>query len=233
MAAMVGEIGGPPRAFLVVTAHWEEARFTLSSGEAPGMFYDYGGFPEHTYRVKYPAPGDPALAARVAGLLEGAGLEARLDPVRGFDHGTFSTMQVVRPEADVPVVQLSLRRDFDPAAHLLAGRALAPLRDEGVLIIGSGASFHNLQRLGQAAAEPSVVFDRWLQETLTARPAAERELLLADWEQAPAARLAHAREEHLLPLMVAAGAAPGEQGRCVCLEPAFMGVTTIASFRFG
>lgn len=233
LAGMCDAIGGAPRAFLVVTGHWEARGFAVSAGEAPGMIHDFTGYPEYTYHVRYPAPGDPGVAARAAALLRGAGLEAWLDAGRGFDHGTFGAMQVIRPEADVPVVQLSVRLDLDPAAHLLAGAALAPLRDEGVLIVGSGLSFHNRRMMGPMGAAPSAAFDGWLQDVLVRRTPAERAAMLIDWELAPAARIAHPREEHLVPLMVAVGAAGWEAGSCVYHEDAFMGGVTVSNFRFG
>jgi aromatic ring-opening dioxygenase catalytic subunit (LigB family) len=220
------------RAVLVVTSHWETPGFMVSSGAAPGMIYDYGGFPPHTYRISYPAPGEPVLAARVADLLNAAGHPAGLDPERGFDHGTFSMLYPVYPEAAMPVVQLSLRRDLDPRAHIDAGRAVAPLRDEGVLIIGSGLSYHNLRQFGPGGAAASRAFDGWLQETM-ALPPDERNAALLRWDEAPMARVAHPREEHLLPLMVASGAAANEPAACVYHEDDFFGSLTVSSFRFG
>lgn len=220
-----------PTAVLVVSGHWEEPAFTVSTSRAPGMVFDYYGFPEHTYRISYPAPGSPALADRVRGLLGNAGWSVDADADRGFDHGTFSMMQPMYPDADVPVVQLSLKRDFDPAEHLAAGRALAPLRDEGVLIIGSGMSYHNLRMLGPAATEPSIRFDRWLRQTLSSPPEVRRQQL-ESWETAPAARIAHPSEDHLLPLMVAVGAAGDDPATCVYGEMLGQYVAA-SSFRFG
>jgi len=220
------------RAVLVVTSHWETPGFMVSSGSAPGMIYDYGGFPPHTYQISYPAPGEPALARRVAQLLTGAGHPAGLDPERGFDHGTFSMLYPVYPEAAMPVVQLSLRRDLDPQAHIAAGRALAPLRDEGVLIVGSGLSYHNLRQFGPSGATASRAFDGWLQETMALAPSARNAALLR-WSEAPMARVAHPREEHLLPLMVASGAAGDEPAACVYHEDDFFGSLTVSSFQFG
>jgi len=183
--------------------------------------------------VRYPAPGDPQLAARVAALLNGAGHPAALDAERGFDHGTFSMLYPVYPEADMPVVQLSLRGDLDPLAHVEAGRALAPLREEGVLIIGSGLSFHNLRQFGASGRAASHAFDGWLNRALLDLPPAERTAALLRWSEAPSARAAHPREEHLLPLMVALGAAEGEVAASVYHEDAFFGSLAVSSFRFG
>jgi len=196
-----------PKAILIVSGHWEtRGGFALTSHPRPPLVYDYYGFPPHTYQLRYDAPGAPELAERTRGLLAAAGFPAALDAERGLDHGVFVPLKVVYPDADIPVVELSLERSLDPALHLAVGRALAPLRDEGVLLIGAGMSFHNLRALGDARAQaPSVAFDDWLGTALTL-PAAERDAALQAWDSAPAARICHPREEHLLPLLVAAGA---------------------------
>ncbi len=203
-----------PKALLVVSAHWEQAVPTVTSAQSPPLVYDYSGFPPHTYQLKWPAPGSPDLAARVQSLLTAAGIESRADAKRGFDHGVFVPLLLTFPDADVPTVQLSLRAGLDPAEHLAIGRALAPLRNEGVLIVGSGMSYHDMRSFQSARAHaPSERFDAWLHETVAAVPE-EREARLVRWADAPSARESHPREEHLLPLMVAAGAAgsaPGEQ----------------------
>ena len=232
LAGIAREVGGKPRAILMVSGHWEESDATVQSGEKPGMVYDYSGFPPHTYSIRYAAPGSPAVARRVKELLEAAGIAARLDPERGYDHGTFAPLQAMYPEADVPVVQLSLKRGYDPAEHLAIGRALAPLRDEGVLIVGSGLSFHNLRMWGAAARAPSAAFDAWLDEALRSQPP-ERTRRLERWEDAPAARIAHPQEDHFVPLMVAVGAAEDEPATRVYHERDFMGGVTASSYRFG
>lgn len=212
LEGLPGSVGEPPRAILAVSAHWEERVPTVSTAERPPMLYDYGGFPPHTYQITWPAPGDPALAARVRGLLGEAGFETAEDPARGFDHGTFVPLAVAWPGAEVPVVQLSLVRGLDPATHLRMGRALAPLRDDGVLLVASGMSYHNMRGFGsRQGAEAAEQFDAWLAEAVTREPAARDEALLR-WAEAPAARACHPREEHLLPLMVAAGAAGQDPG---------------------
>ena len=228
------ELGQSPRAVLMISGHWEADRFLVSSAARPPMLYDYGGFPEHTYRIRYDAPGAPALAEQVRGLLERGGMATGLDPQRGFDHGTFSLMQTLYPEATMPIVQLALRSDFDPAEHFRVGELIAPLRYEGVVIVGSGFSFHDTMamRSGTGAAS-SATFDRWLDDTLTrASPDQRRERVVA-WETAPAARAAHPREDHLLPLMVALGAAGDDAGTRVYHQPDFMGAITASSYRFG
>ena len=225
-------IGARPAAVLMVSAHWEAPEFTVMTAARPGMLYDYGGFPEHTYHVRYAAPGAPEVAARVRGLLETAGIGVREDAQRGYDHGLFAPMAVIFPNADVPVLQLSLRRGLDPREHLALGRALAPLRAEGIAIIGSGLSFHNLRAFGPQAREPSAAFDAWLDATLRL-PLDERAQALIDWEQAPAARLAHPREEHLLPLMVAVGAAHEAPATRIYHQDDFFGGISVSSWGFG
>ena len=234
LAAIPAELGSTPRAVLVVTAHWEASAFTVQGSSKPSMLYDYGGFPPETYQIQYPAPGDPAIADRVTELLSGAGLPTARDNTRGFDHGTFVPMYVMFPEAEVPIVQLSILSSYDPNLHLAAGRALAPLRDEGVLIVGSGLpSYHDLSRMGASSAVPSHTFDEWLTETVVGVSGAERTERLQRWEHAPAARNAHPREDHFIPLLVAVGAAEDEPGFRTYHEEAAFGYTTSSSYRLG
>lgn len=233
LGGLVDTLPARPTGIVLVSAHWLADAFSVTSGARPDLIYDYRGFPPHTYGLTYPAPGDPALAAQVAAALESAGLPVRRDDARGFDHGMFIPLKVMRPEADIPVVQLSLRRDLDPAEHLAAGRALAGLRDQGVLIVGSGMSFHNMRGYGDPAFGPvSDRFDAWLSEAVEA-PDEERGRRLRAWESAPAARASHppGGEEHLIPLMVAAGAADGDPGRTIYSERVME--TTLSAFRFG
>jgi aromatic ring-opening dioxygenase catalytic subunit (LigB family) len=221
-----------PKAILVVTAHWVEREFVISSHPHPAMIYDYGGFPEKYYHVQYKAPGSPELAARAHDLLNAANLPTRLDPERGFDHGTYTVVQPMFPNANVPVVQLSIHRKFDPETHMRAGQALAPLRREGILIVGSGLSYHNLGAFGSSARVVSREFDRWLQHAMGC-PARERKEQLCAWNQAPSSRKAHPREDHLLPLHVALGAAEAEPATVIYHEDDFFGGVCVSSFRFG
>lgn len=194
-----------PQAILVISGHWETAGFALTSNPRPPLLFDYYGFPAHTYQLRYDAPGAPEVAARAARLLNDAGLAARLDPDRGLDHGVFVPLKVAMPEAQIPVVEMSLDESLDPELHLAAGGALAPLRAEGVLILATGMSFHNLRALGDPRALlPSLQFDSWLNASIDA-PAPARAVALTHWHEAPGARLCHPRPEHLLPLMVASG----------------------------
>jgi aromatic ring-opening dioxygenase catalytic subunit (LigB family) len=202
-----------PRAVLMVSAHWEEPVVTLMTSPRPPMLYDYYNFPASTYTLQWPAPGAPDRVASVSALLGHAGFEVRSDPNRGFDHGTFVPMMLALPKADLPVLQLSLLQDMDPARHLAMGEALAPLRDEGVLLLGSGNSYHNMRGFGQASSSaPSKAFDDWLVEAVGSDRETRRRKLI-DWAAAPEARACHPREEHLLPLHVMAGAAGTDRGR--------------------
>lgn len=205
LRALPASLPAAPRALLVVTAHWEAKVPTVSSHPSPDLLYDYYGFPPAAYQLTWRAPGEPALAARVRALLEQAGIPNAEDRQRGLDHGTFVPLAVSWPQGCPPVVQLSLMTGLDPARHLALGAALAPLREEGVLILGSGLSYHNLRTFGRPDARAaSEAFDAWLHQAVQ-RP--DREAALCAWSEAPFARACHPREEHLLPLHVVAGAA--------------------------
>jgi aromatic ring-opening dioxygenase catalytic subunit (LigB family) len=230
LESLASTLPSRPKAIVVISGHWEEPAFTAGAAARPELIFDYSGFPAHTYQLTWPAPGDPALAARVSALLQQAGLPSTTETNRGYDHGVFVPLKVAFPEAEIPVVPLSLDQSLDPALHIAAGRALAPLRDEGVLIVGSGMSFHNLRGYFQPqTAERAEAFDGWLTQAI-ASPARERNALLERWRSAPFAAYAHPREEHLMPLMVVSGAggdAPGQ--RVFTDEP--MGAR-ISAFRF-
>lgn len=232
LAAYLGALGAlaRPTALLVVSAHWEEPVPTVMSGARPPLLYDYYGFPPASYEIQWPAPGHPGLAERVRALLGQAGFETASNGERGFDHGTFVPLKLAFPAADVPVVQLSLVQGLDPATHLALGRALAPLRDEGVLIVGSGMTYHNLRAFNPGARAVAQEFDAWLRKAMAAPPA-ERDRELAAWAKAPSARGAHPREEHLLPLMVVAGAAGGDPSR-LAYDGSILGLP-ISAFHLG
>ena len=217
----------------MVSGHWEETDFAVMGNPHPPMLYDYSGFPEHTYHVVYPAPGAVDLAKRTMQLIADAGLPSHVDTERGYDHGVFAPLAVMYPQANVPVYQVAMHGSLDPAVHFALGRALAPLRKEGVLIIGSGLSYHNLRAFGPQARAPSSAFDQWLQTCLLDSSPTEREALLLNWSKAPGARLSHPREDHLIPLMVAVGAAESEKGTCFYHEENIRGGVTASSFRFG
>lgn len=204
-----------PKALLVISAHWEEPVATMMTSPAPPMLYDYYGFPEPAYQIQWPAPGCPELAPRVAELLHTAGFRTATNNQRGYDHGTFVPLKVMYPDADMPILQLSMLTSLNAADHIRMGQALAPLRDEGVLIVGSGQSFHNLRiNRTEQAKQASAPFDAWLQE-VALMPRNQRERRLSDWISAPNARLVHPREEHLIPLMVVVGAALEDEGQIV------------------
>jgi len=202
-----------PEAILIITAHWETRIPSFTGGAKPELIYDYYGFPPETYELKYPAPGQPALAQRAAELIKQAGLPAEVDADYGWDHGVFIPLKVMYPEANVPVVAMSLHESLNPELHSHLGRALAPLRDEGVLIVGSGMSYHNLRQFSNYAQE-SHVFHDWLDQAVQGSWQ-ERCDQLANWHLAPGGRASHPREEHLLPLMVASGAGSDLPGRVI------------------
>jgi len=228
------ELGQAPRAVLMISGHWVAERFLLSSAAHPPMEYDYSGFPEHTYRIHYDAPGAPALAESVQAMLARGAVASDLDPRRGFDHGTFSLMQTIYPEADMPLVQLSIRAEYEPVEHIRVGELIAPFRGEGVLIIGSGFSYHDTRGMRSGTgAEASAMFDLWLNDTLVKSSPDERRHKLSAWSAAPAARAAHPSEDHLIPLMVAVGAAGDDVGARIYRQSDFMGAITVSSYRFG
>ena len=231
LAAMPGELPETPKAILMVSGHWEADEVRVMSSARPPMEYDYYGFPPHTYQITYPAPGAPELAARTAEMIRAAGFAVSLDEKQGFDHGTFVPAYIMYPDAQVPVFQVSLLSNYSPEQHFALGRALAPLRDEGVLIVGSGLSYHNLRNFGPPAEVPSKAFDAWLTDTLDAAPE-DRTPALEGWESAPYARVCHAQEDHLVPLFVALGAAEDGAATKTYYEHGIFGGVTASSWRF-
>ena len=222
-----------PKAVVMVSAHWLEPHFGVTSGVRPELIYDYHGFPPHTYNLKYPAPGSPDLAGQIVKTLTAAGVTSAPNAQRGFDHGMFIPLKLIFPKANIPVVQLSLHASLDPTLHLDAGRALEALRDQDVLIIGSGMSFHNMRAYGNPQYGPvSDAFDTWLAKAVESSPR-ERDRLLANWEQAPGARHCHppGAQEHLIPLMTVAGAAGQDAGSRVFSDRVME--TTLSAFTFG
>ncbi|AJQ92500.1 DODA-type extradiol aromatic ring-opening family dioxygenase [Gynuella sunshinyii] len=221
-----------PKAILVISGHWEASTFSIMSSAQPPMVYDYYGFPDYTYQIQYQAPGAPEFANRVQELLNTAGINAVTDAHQGFDHGTFAPLYIMYPKADMPIFQLSLKSGYSVEEHLAVGRALQGLRDEGVLIIGSGLSYHNLRLRGPAARDPSSQFDNWLRETLEQTGEARSDRL-KHWSGAPSARISHPREDHLIPLMVAVGAAEQDKATRVYFDQNAMGSAVASSYRFG
>ena len=204
-----------PEAIVVISAHWESEVIGITGAAQPPLLFDYYGFPPETYEYRYPAPGHPALAARIAELLAAGGIEARIDDERGLDHGVFVPLMLMYPAADIPCLQVSLSASLDAAEHVRIGRTLAALRSDNILVLGSGFSFHNLKAIfaGGASGDDAanLAFEAWLAETCSGSgiDEAERERRLVEWEQAPHARYCHPREEHLLPLQVCYGIAGG------------------------
>ncbi len=221
-----------PRAIVMVSAHWLESTVSVTGGSNPDLIYDYYGFPEHTYALQYPVKGNPLLANAIVQRLKDHGIPVSNNPTRGFDHGMFIPMMLMFPNADIPVVQLSLNSNLDPQTHLEMGRALASFRDEGVLMIGSGMSFHNMRGYGKPQFGPiSDTFDAWLTQTVESDPLTRNERL-AHWASAPSARQSHpiGEEEHLLPLLVVAGAASNGMGRRIFSDRVLE--TTLSAFAF-
>jgi len=238
LAGIIPSLPERPRAILIVSAHWIAPRFSFLTAPRPDLLFDYYGFPQHTYEVRWDAPNDPALVGRAAALLREAGFETGEDSARGWDHGVFVPMKVALPEADIPVAQLSLLapprgEDFDAALHIRAGQALAPLREEGVLIVGSGMSFHNMRLRDGSAQAYAETFDAALTDAVSDPDPSRRDAALAAWAGLPMARLAHppGGEEHLIPLMVAAGAGGEDRGVPVFRDRVIG--WTVSAFRFG
>ncbi|WP_119395845.1 DODA-type extradiol aromatic ring-opening family dioxygenase [Salinibius halmophilus] len=203
---------GKPDAIVVISAHWQTTQPTLQMMAKPPMIYDYHGFPESAYQIQYPAPGAPTLATEIATHLSQQGFSAKLDEQRGFDHGVFVPLMLMYPEADIPVLQLSLMENMDPAAHLALGRALQDLRHRNIMVIGSGMSFHNLDSFfvdNDQLNEADYHFTKWLIDVCTnpKYSAKERKTKLINWLDAPYAQVCHPTPEHLMPLHVCVGAA--------------------------
>lgn len=197
-----------PQAVVLVSAHWESRGLLVASGAQPQTWHDFGGFPAALFAVQYPAPGDPSLAARVAQHLSDAGLPAQLDPERPFDHGAWVPLSLMYPAADIPVVQVSLPSHLGPELQHAVGQALAPLREQGILLIGSGSITHNLRELEwRAGPEKATPWALEFRDWMVSRLASNDEGALHDYRrQAPHAVRNHPSDEHLLPLFFARGA---------------------------
>lgn len=224
---------GKPRGIVVVSPHWMTRGVEVTASAMPQTIHDFGGFPAALYRIQYPAPGAPELATRAAQLLQKLGKPVSLNPTRGLDHGAWVPLLHMVPGADVPVVQVSLPHDSDEAQAFALGRALAPLAEEGVLVIGSGSLTHNLYefRSGEvAAADYAVEFTHWIRAAVQR---GDSDALLHAMEKAPHARRAHPTSDHFLPLLVAAGAAT-ETGLSTVLDGGIRhGVLAMESYVFG
>lgn len=236
LSAFAGQIR-KPAAIVIISAHWEEERVTINDSSKPGLLYDYHGFPERAYRIEYPTCGSASLAKRLIDILNAAGIENDQLTNRGWDHGVFVPLKIMYPLGDVPCVQLSLETSLDPAKHIAIGRAIAKLRQDNILILGSGSSFHNMSLVSGVTPtdrEKSVCFDNWLKESVLVgnsdpQVAADR---LVNWKSAPSARFSHPREEHLIPLHVCLGAALESVAEAsIPYEEYFMGVK-VSAFRW-
>lgn len=234
-----------PTAIICISAHWEENHFAVSAASDPEMIYDYGGFPEHTYQVQYPAKGHPVLAKQIFEQLNQASLPTRLDLNRGFDHGTFVPLSLMYPAANIPVVSLSIHSSYDVQLHWQLGQALQKFRSENILIVGSGLSYHNMRGFGtNAGLQASVQFGNWLNEVVQDSNsnsdsnlksnkysninsdqaldvnslALNRKNKILNWEQAPSARAAHPYEDHLIPLISVIAAAGDDSGHVAYVD---------------
>lgn len=222
-----------PKAIVMASAHWLSHRPRVGTAMAPDTIHDFRGFPAALYELRYPAPGAPVLAARVMQLL--AELAPVADPERGLDHGAWVPLRLLYPDADIPVVPISIQPELGPAHHYALGRALAPLRDEGVLVIGSGSITHNLHDLGAGySAERQAPYVKpfidWIQQKLAS---SDVEALFDYRRQAPFAERAHPTDEHLLPLFVALGAA-GARAHAQRIDAGIdMGLLAMDIYRFG
>ena len=202
-----------PEAIIVVSAHWEADVVKISSAKQPGLLYDYEGFPPQAYEIKYPAQGNPVLAKKLFSLLQEAGISSKLDDGRDFDHGLYVPLKIMYPDADIPCLQISLLDSLNPLAHIGLGQALAKMKEENILFLGSGFSFHNMKAFFLPSTaeiqEKNETFDKWLVNTCSSREINEneREQRLIHWDKAQGARFCHPREEHLLPLHVCYGLA--------------------------
>ena len=220
-----------PKCIVVFSAHWESKPVKVTSAPRPELLFDYSGFPKETYEYSYPAPGAPELAMRICKLIQARGIECELDGKRGYDHGVFVPLMVMYPEADIPVVCVSLHGSLSAKVNMELGAALAGLREEGILILGSGYTFHNMEAFfhpSEATYKASQAFNDWLKATMLSENRAEKLLL---WEKAPGARACHPREEHLLPLLVAA-AAGGATAELIFEVKAAPGDHAISAYRF-
>jgi 4,5-DOPA dioxygenase extradiol len=220
------------RAIVVVSPHWQTDGIRVGAATLPATIHDFGGFPAPLYQVQYTPPGDPALAAEIVQLLSEAGLAARLDPARGLDHGAWVPLRYLKPDADVPVVPVSMPHDLDAAGALRLGRALAPLRERGVLVVGSGSLTHNLYEFRQHIRDPEYAqaFADWIASAVTGR---DDEALVQYRERAPHAVRAHPSEEHFLPLLVAVGASDAGDARMRIEGGMTHEVLSMDSFGFG
>jgi 4,5-DOPA dioxygenase extradiol len=209
-----------PDYIVVCSAHWETPKISITSAANPELLYDYFGFPDDSYQLKYPCPGAPELASHIADVLSQHGMEVELNEQRGLDHGVFIPLMLMYPNADIPVLQISLCQSLDPSVHIQLGKALSSLSTNNILFIGSGFSFHNMSGFfssDERMLNANTQFEDWLTNTLCSEKLTveDREARLLQWSAAPGARLCHPREEHLLPLHVCFGIMQGRADQSI------------------
>lgn len=225
-----------PDAIVMISAHYDEPRVMVTSGAAPPTIHDFGGFPQELYRMRYPAPGDPVLAARIGNMLTAAGLPAVLDPSRGLDHGAWVPLSLLYPDADIPVIQVSIDSSKPPEWHLALGAVLYPLRDQNILIIGSGSMTHDLRsfftlRPDITSAPPTWVTDfaDWVDDRLTA---GDTDAVLHALDRAPFGRKNHPTPDHILPLFAAMGAGGSEMHARAIHRSTTYGILAMDAYAF-
>ena len=209
-----------PDYIVVCSAHWETPKISITSAANPELLYDYFGFPDDSYQLKYPCPGASELASHIADVLRQHGMEVELNEQRGLDHGVFIPLMLMYPNADIPVLQISLCQSLDPSVHIQLGKALSSLSTNNILFIGSGFSFHNMSGFfssDERMLNANTQFEDWLTNTLCSEKLTveDREARLLQWSAAPGARLCHPREEHLLPLHVCFGIMQGRADQSI------------------
>lgn len=221
-----------PKAIIIFSAHWEEDDFTINISKKPSLIYDYYGFPDDMYKIKYESSGSPKLASQIVKLLEVNNITVKVDSKRGWDHGVFVPLKVMYPNNDIPIVQISLKNNLDVKEHIKIGNILNVLRNNDILIIGSGSSYHNLKRFGTSGNKMSNDFDDWLSNTLKIEDKYLREKKLTDWNKEISAIFSHPREEHLIPLMVIEGTLNENEKITKSFSDEIMGIR-LSCFQFG
>lgn len=224
-----------PNAIVVFSAHWESDPIQITSSIKPTMLYDYSGFPAETYKYQYPAPGSPELAHKIQTLLDENGLKSELNEKRGYDHGVFIPLMCMYPDANIPVVAVSLHASLSAKISIEIGKALAPLCDDNILLLGSGYTYHNMEGFfhpSSATYAASTAFNGWLKDTIMSDNAVERLGKLEHWEKAPGARQCHPREEHLLPLLTIVATASTKNPEIIYESASGNGNYAISSYIF-
>jgi 4,5-DOPA dioxygenase extradiol len=236
LEGLAGELPARPDAIVLFSAHHDERMASITAAAMPETIYDFGGFPAELYAMRYPAPGQPELAGRIAAMLGPAGIENRLDETRGFDHGAWTPMMLAWPSADIPIVQVSIDTRQSPEYHYRLGQALAPLRDENILLVGSGSMTHNLRAFFRGGFPVTAPVEAWVADFLgwldDRLEAGETDAALQVLDKAPHGRDNHPTPEHILPLFVALGAG-GDAAKATKLHASVdHGVLAMDAWRF-